>query len=303
MNIDSFQKININDRERFLACLGSRYCNSESSFATMYMWQHYYDVKYCLDNDIIYSIYCSDDGVYSSFMPYGEKRNSVDTVKKLIDLYKNLDSPLQIRLCTEDFVDFLDKSGEFKFSVTETRNSFDYVYRTEDLINLNGKKYHSKKNHINTFNKKYEYDYVRYNPSMKNECLDFCKKVLSQHYSDNKTAYDAEFFSLSKTFDSLSEMGLKCAMLRIGDRIIALTVGERLSSDYALIHIEKADYEYRTAYSVINNLFLKNEFSDTKYVNREEDMGIEGLRIAKKSYNPCHMIKKYTVRIENGVHI
>lgn len=303
MNIDSFQKININDKERFSACLGSRYCNSESSFATMYMWQHYYDVRYCLYNDIIYSIYRSNDGVYSSFMPYGKKRNSIDTVKKLIDIYNNLDSPLIIKLCTEDFVDFLDKSGEFKFSVNEMRNSFDYVYRTEDLINLSGKKYHSKKNHINTFNKKYDYDYVRYNPSMKNECLDFCKKVLSQHYGDNKTAYDAEFLSLSKTFDGFSEMGLKCAMLRINDEIIALTVGERLNSDYALIHIEKADYNYRTAYSVINNLFLKNEFSDTKYVNREEDMGIEGLRIAKKSYNPCHMIKKYTVTFERGVQI
>ncbi len=301
MNIDNFDNIKITDINKFYKCINGRYNNSESSFATMYMWQHYHDVKYCLHDDILYSIYKSKEGIYSSFMPYGEKRNSVDTVYKLMELYKKLNTPLVIRLCTDDFVEFLYKSGNFKFSVNETRNSFDYVYHTDELINLSGKKYHNKKNHINSFNKKYDYSYVRYDSSMRDKCLAFCSKVLKQHYGSDTKAYETEFYSLKKTFDGLNDMNLICAMLKIDDNIIALTVGERLSNDYALIHIEKADYEYRTAYSVINNLFLKNEFFDTKYVNREEDMGIEGLRHAKKSYNPCHMIKKYTITFENEV--
>lgn len=298
MDINKFKEIQVNDYQKFIKCTNGNYNNSESSFATMYMWQHYANVKYSIENDTIFSIYKNRNGNYSSFMPYGKKRNSLDTIKKLIELYNELNSPLIINLCTEDFVDFIKNNCSYKIKVTEQRNSFDYVYYTQELIELKGKKFHSKKNHINTFTKKYPYEYVRYNNEMKHSCIEFCKNVLVQHYGMDENAYKTELFSITKTFDNLDDLNLKCGLLTLDDKIIALSVGERLNNEYALIHIEKADYNYRSSYSVINNLFLKNEFSDTIYVNREEDMGIEGLRIAKKSYNPCKMIKKYTVEFE-----
>lgn len=292
---DDFKALNISDYEKVKKCICGMFNNSESSFSTMYMWQHYADVKYYIDNGVLYSLFINKNGDFASFMPYGKYRNSVEVVDKIGELYQSLDSTVKINLCTEDFVEFLLKSNKYSIDVTECRNSFDYVYRTEDLINLSGRRYHSKKNHINSFRKKYSYDYCVYNESLKEKCLSFCKTVLKQHYLTDGKAFETEYLSISKTFDYIDEMNLKCGLLMLDDKIIALSVGERLNKDYALIHIEKADYEYRGAYSVINNLFLKNEFHDTKFVNREEDMGIEGLRIAKKSYHPCEMIKKYNV--------
>lgn len=298
MEKNYFKKLVISDYPAVVRCTAGLYNNSESSFSTMYMWQHYSNVGYYIENDVLYSLFLNKKGYYASFMPYGKNRNSHEIIDKLGNMYNKLNSPLEINLCTEDFVDFLIKSKRYNVTISEIRNSFDYVYRTEDLINLPGRKYHSKKNHINSFRKKFPYEYVRYNSDLKDACLSFCDNILKQHYSTDIVGYESEFFSIKKTFDSLESLNLKCGILMLDNRIIALSVGERLNKDFALIHIEKADYEYRSAYSVINNLFLKNEFSDTMFVNREEDMGIEGLRIAKQSYHPCNLIKKYKVIID-----
>jgi len=287
--------LQITDYDVVQKCINNRYNNSESSFSTMYMWQHYANVMYYIESEILYSLFLKDDHKFSCFMPYGKNRNSIEVVDKIYDLLFKLDSPVEINLCTDDFVEFLLASNKYSINVTECRNSFDYVYRTQDLINLSGRKYHSKKNHINSFNKKYQYEYCSYDNYIKEDCLCFCENVLKQHYMSDNNAFQTELYSIKKTLDHLDDMNLRCGVLILNNNIIALTVGERLNKDYALIHIEKADYKYRGAYSVINNLFLKNEFSDTTFVNREEDMGIEGLRIAKQSYHPCKMIKKYKV--------
>ena len=292
---DDFKSLQASDFYMVHNCINNRYNNSESSFSTMYMWQHYANVKYYMENGIVYSLFLKGNGEFSSFMPYGKNRNTIESVDKIYDLLSKLNSPVEINLCTDDFVDFLINSNKYNVNVTECRNSFDYVYKTQDLINLSGRKYHSKKNHINSFKKKYEYEYCTYDASMKEECLLFCENVLKQHYMMDDSGFQTEFHSIKKTLEHLDVLNLKCGLLILENNIIALTVGERLNDDYALIHIEKADYKYRGAYSVINNLFLKNEFYDTKFVNREEDMGIEGLRIAKQSYHPCEMIKKYKV--------
>ena len=295
MEIDCFKELKSEDFNKFKKYTSGLYNNSESSFATMYMWQHYANARYYIEDGVVYSIFKNKNGELSSFMPYGLNRNSEETVDKLIDLYRKNNSRLAINLCTEDFVDFLSKTNKYDVSVYENRNSFDYVYLTNELIDLKGKKFHGKKNHFNSFTKRYSYEYLKYNSSLKDDCIKFCSDILKTHYGDDIKGYETELFSISKTFDNIYNFDLKCGIIVLEGKIIALSVGEKLNDDYALIHIEKADYSYREAYSVINRLFLVNEFSDTNYVNREEDMGIEGLRKAKMSYNPCHLIKKYNV--------
>ena len=299
MEINDFKQLSVNDIQEYQKCISGRYNNSESSVASMFTWQHYYGASFTVSDDTIYSLFKDGSGNYASFMPYGEHRNSVEAIDKLIEFYSHIAPEFTLNLCTSDFVEFLNSVNHwYDYEVTEKRNSFDYVYNTSDLINLSGKKYHSKKNHINTFNKLYAYEYVRYDNSMKSECVNFCAKVLAEHYRDNVKSYNAELESIQKAFDSFDVLRLKCGLLCADNKIIALSVGEKLNNDYALIHIEKADYNYRTAYSVINNLFLKNEFADTIYVNREEDMGIEGIRKAKMSYKPCFLIEKYNIKFK-----
>lgn len=295
MNLDCFKELKTSNYKEYKECTKGIYNNSESSFATIYMWQHYANVRYYIEDGIVYSIFNNKNGNLSSFMPYGLNRNSYETIDKLIDLYQKNNSRLVINLCTDDFIDFLNKTNKYDVSIHENRSSFDYVYLTKELIELKGKKFHGKKNHFNSFTKKYSYEYIKYNHKLRNDCIQFCSDILKSHYKDNIKSYETELFSIIKTFDNMHNFDLKCGIIILDGKIIALSVGEKLNDNYALIHIEKADYNYREAYSVINRLFLMNEFSDTIYVNREEDMGIEGLRKAKMSYNPCHFIKKYTV--------
>ena len=84
----------------------------------------------------------------------------------------------------------------------------------------------------------------------------------------------------------------------LGDKVVAFTFGEKLNSDTAVIHVEKADPEIRGAYTAINQNFVAAEWSEMTYINREEDMGLEGLRQAKESYHPVKMIEKYFVTVK-----
>ncbi len=293
-----FKHLDIKDFDIFKKILKSgNYNNSESSLTNMYIWQHYYNTKYCVSDDIIYTIFDAKNDV-QAFMPYGVFRNSNFCVDKILEYFNNtLKKELIINLATDDFLEFLINSGKYKITYEEVPNSFDYVYNTMDLIELKGRKYHSKKNNYNSFAKKYDFEFERYRPDMKQECIDFCSKVVKEHSQGNSRLYNNEMISIQKAFDSYEDLGLICDVITIDNKIIALGVGERLNDEYALIHIEKADYAYRDAYPVINRLMLKNEFSDTTFVNREEDLGIPGLIKAKKSYLPCKMINKYKIKI------
>lgn len=276
--------------------ISGKYENSESSLASMYIWQHYYNSKFCIKNDVLYTIYKMPDKSFEAFMPYGTNRNSDEVIDELAFYFrKEIGANLVINLATEDFLNFIRFSGKYKIKYKEIPNSFDYVYNVNDLINLSGRKYHSKKNHFNSFGKKYDYEYKTYHQSMRDECIEFCSNVVKQRTQGDTATYESEMKSIIKAFDSYDALNLVSASIIVDNKIVALSVGERLTNDYALIHIEKAAYEYRDAYPVINRLMLQNEFSDMKYVNREEDLGIAGLRKAKQSYFPCKMIKKYRI--------
>jgi len=294
-----FKSLDVKDFDKFKNILSSgNYCNSESSLTNMYIWQHYYNARYCVIDDVIYTIFDSKKDGVQAFMPYGSCRNTTQCVDKIYDYFTNvLKKELVINLATEDFLEFLKNSGKYNISYTEMPNSFDYVYNTIDLIELKGRKYHSKKNNYNSFAKKYDFAYKKFSSDMKDDCINFCRKVVKEHSQGNETLYKSEMTSIKKAFDSYDELGLICSTILVDEKIVALGVGERLNNEYAVIHIEKADYDYRDAYPVINRLMLKNEFSDTKFVNREEDLGIPGLIKAKKSYLPCKMINKYRIEI------
>ena len=98
--------------------------------------------------------------------------------------------------------------------------------------------------------------------------------------------------------NNLEDFGLKAGAIFVGGRVVAFTFGEQLNTDTAVIHVERADPEVRGAYPAINQAFVENEWSEMTYINREEDMGIEGLRKAKESYKPVKMIEKFTAKIK-----
>ena len=181
-----------------------------------------------------------------------------------------------------------------QYRIIPDRTYWDYLYRTNDLIELRGRKYQQKRNHINRFQQFYPYAYHSLTPEHFEACL-----RLFEHWAADKAGQpevEEERLALKEAFTHFSLLNLKGGVLEVYGEIQAFAIGSRLNKDTAIVHFEKANAEFSGIYAVINQLFVAQEWADTKYINREEDMGIEGLRKSKKSYLPAFMVNKYLVR-------
>ena len=176
------------------------------------------------------------------------------------------------------------------FRKEESVDDEDYIYETEKLISLSGKKYHSKRNFVNRFEANYSYEYMPLTGENVLECLPALEEWFARHHEKMLFYFDEQeaILELLHNFDAL---GLKGAAIKIDGKIRAMTIGEFLPPDTAHIIIEKADIDYPGLYAVINQKFLEREWAGTRLVNREEDMGVEGLRKAKQSYHPVFQNK------------
>ncbi len=177
------------------------------------------------------------------------------------------------------------------------RDSFDYVYAIDDLADLPGKKYQKKRNHCNRFRA----DYPNYTVKpLNDENLSLVKKMSEEWYEKKqKETPESDFLmeqtALNKALNHYKELDIDGLVLFSENEVLGITLGSRLTHDTFDIHFEKARGEINGAYAIINQEFaryLREKYPDIHYLNREEDMGIEGLRIAKKRYFPHHMVKK-----------
>ena len=177
----------------------------------------------------------------------------------------------------------------------DDRPNYDYIYLTKDLIDLAGRDYHKKKNHLNYFKKTYEYEYVKMTSDMADEAMQFIDEF---NRRKDIPAHEMELLKMEEeamddVFRNLEAVGYEAGAIRIGGKIEAVAVGGRLGTKMITEHVEKANVEYRGLYQAINNEFCKHVAGWAKYINREEDMGIPNLRKAKLSYRPCRLLEKY----------
>ncbi len=282
------KKITIDDKnifnEYYSMC---GYKNSEANFTNMFIWKDGYNMAYDVVDGFLVLMAKTTKGQPFYYFPAG-RGNLKSVIKKLDDYYADLGIRYSIRPVTEETKHILETEmpGFFKFE--RHRDYDDYVYETKNLIELPGKEYHAKKNHFNSFIKNYQYSYNRITPDTKDACKEKIIEWIKERAEDNV----AEIKSVEEMFEHFEKLDVTGAFLEVDGDIAAITVGENHQGT-ALIHIEKANTQYKGAYAAINKLFLQNEFSKLKYVNREEDMGIPGLRKAKLSYHPAFMIEKY----------
>jgi len=182
------------------------------------------------------------------------------------------------------------------YTIEHVRNLDDYLYESEKLIHLGGKKLQAKRNHISQFERAYTYS-VR-SLSTK-ELRDECYKMTSTTWVDTKACTTKEIHdelgAIRRTFDNWDELGFVGILVCVDHNLTAFTVGEIIDNEMAIVHFEKGDTSYKGIYSVINQLFCSQYLSDVHYVNRQEDVGVEGLRKAKLSYRPDLMVEKYRV--------
>ncbi|CEP90822.1 Uncharacterized conserved protein [[Clostridium] sordellii] len=272
----------------------------EYCFTTLYMWRDMYKTSYYIEDDfaIIVGEY---EGDRFSVLPLAKKDKIHKAIAFMINYFKNEDHRIYLRAVTKEVVELLQKDYPGRFEYIEERDYFDYVYDAESLRTLKGRKNQKKRNHLNYFIKEYEgrVEYKKLDKENFDDCITLLKAwtVNKEENGDKEEGIDDEFVAIKKIFDHYDVLreDVKISGIYINNKLEAFTIGEKINEHMAVIHIEKANPEIRGLYPYINQQFLVNEFPDVELVNREEDLGLEGLRKAKLSYHPCKFVEKYTV--------
>ena len=262
-----------------------------SIFTNQILWSIGEKTRYKIEEDILYlkGIYEEEEYYY---MPI-PKNEEIETISRWKEGIKNIiqNEKKRIILVPEYWKNIL----EDEFYLEERRESFDYIYSSEDLGTLKGRKYSKKKNRINNFKKLYNYTYEKINEKNVNEVIEFQKNWCKNRECYLSAVLNNENLGIINLLNNFKELDFIGAILRVEGEIIAYSLGEILNSEYGVIHIEKGLNEYIGSYQLINHLFAQNEFSNCKYINREDDFGDEGLREAKESYHPIFLLKKYEI--------
>jgi hypothetical protein len=267
---------------------------SEYTFTNMFAFKSTYDFKISLLKDNL--IILRNAEPVSMFCPAGNS-DILNILDKMFDYQKNFNSEPCLERVPESFVKIY-LSGSNKYAVEEERDHFDYVYDVRELIELKGRKFHDKKNKTNKFRNSCKYEYQTLTPELIGECLEFedywCEiRECEKYYGLNR-----ERCAVLAMLNNFKALDIRGGIIRIENKIAALALGERLLSDTFVIHVEKANPDIPGLYQIINQEFLTHEAGDCRFVNREQDLGVEGLRNAKMSYNPVRFVKKYKVKVK-----
>ena len=298
-----FQKLDLSWRDEYNAVLFScppRGC--EYSFANISLWG-LQKVAFIHDCIALFSHFYGRS-VYPYPIGKGDRRAVIEDI--LLDA-KERGIPCRIAGMTEADREELETWFPGKFLVKANRSGSDYVYAIDDLADLKGRKFQKKRNHANRFRADHpDYTVVP---------LTACNMPLAQHMINDwytarmKTDPDGDYMleniALAKACRCYDALGMDGILLMEGDRVLAVTMGSRMAEDTFDIHFEKAREDVDGAYTVVNQEFaryLRLKYPEVAYLDREDDMGLEGLRKAKLSYNPHHMVDKYKAYVAEELH-
>lgn len=288
-----FREPELSDRkwaDELLAGSGFRGCIY--TFGNNYVWRKVYNIQICRYKDF-YMLMNSDhtDGQPRFFFPAG-RGDLHEAIAVLREYCSGLGVPLMMTANKQSTEWLVANYPEVR--AEGDRDGFDYVYNSADLAELKGKKYHSKRNHLNRF---YENDWS-FEPITAANIPD-CVSVLDQWLAANSTEPDAdkqtEAAVVRESLDNFAALGYTGGLLRVSGEPQAFTFGEKSSEDTFVVHAEKALLNYQGAYTAVNCEFAKTIAGQCRYINREEDAGSPGLRKAKLSYHPAFMEEKYFV--------
>ena len=265
----------------------------------VYLWSRHYKVKFAVIEDAL--VFRDEGDGFAFSYPAGKDEAVKKALEALMEYCRERKCPFRLYNVTEEH--FAQLCGWFpdRFQIRYDRDAADYVYETEKLATLAGKKLHGKRNHINKFKALYpDWSYESLNDDNVEECFQMALKWRNQNGCDDDAEKNAEMCVTLNSLRLYKELGLRGGVLKIGEKIAAFSVGEPLCSDTFVVHIEKAFPDIEGAYPMINQQFVLHECMDYTYVNREEDTGAEGLRKAKLSYRPVFMVEKGIVTEKTG---
>jgi hypothetical protein len=287
--------------ENLFRASGNRGC--EYNFATMFLWQSAYDQQVARLGDFVLERLSGSIGPCYLFPAgQGDLRQAVEALEA--------DAEERGEVCklicvTPEHIQLLDDLWPGQFEYTTDRFGFDYLYEIDRLADLAGKKLHGKRNHIHRFEESCpDWTVEEITAANLPEC-----EAMDQEWNrlyrnrdgeadsgDHETIQD-ESQALGRAFQHYDELGLEGILIRTEGKVVAFTMGSQISSDTFDVHFEKAYSELQGAYPIVNREFarwVRDHHPDIRYLNREDDMGVEGLRKAKESYYPDLMVEKHS---------
>ncbi len=303
-------RITIEDKdflEKYLR--GCEHGTSGLSYTSLYMWRNVSDVSWELIGDYLcIAGWAGGEDVATSQMMFAplscsgsfDSKALRETIYEARRRFEEGGCDFQLMLVPEGLKEELEKACPGELTFSEDRDNFDYVYEISDLVSLSGREHHAKKNHLNYFKSHYEYTYEELKPEQSDEILEFVQKF-NEHKDvdpEEKDMLEMEKSTMRDVFGHMQEVGYFGGVIRIDGQIEAFCVGGALDDSVVVEHIEKANRDYRGLYQLINNEFAKDISSRFRYMNREEDMGLENLRKAKLSLKPAYLVKKYSAMLQ-----
>ncbi len=260
---------------------------SEFNFTEMFIWRKIRNTKIGFINDNI-CIEVEKDNKNILYRPFGNIR-----LKETIDIIFENNLCDKIYGWTKKEINHLDIGKDY--IIEEDRDNFDYVYLAEDLINLSGRKYDGKRNHLKKF-KQNNYEIKEITDDIIEQVIQFQKRWCKDRLCEDDLSLKNESMAVNELLLNYNKLSVFGAAVLIDDKIEGYTVASELNEETAVIIVEKANPQIKGIYQGLNQIFAEKFLNKYKYINREQDAGNEGLRKAKMSYHPDHFVEKIIIR-------
>ncbi|ADY56285.1 hypothetical protein Sgly_1990 [Syntrophobotulus glycolicus DSM 8271] len=291
----TFKEIEISDKGWIDAILNAAdRPGCHYNFTNMFAWGNIYQYRVAkLENCLVVKGW-SLEGVPYYLYPAGEG-DYPKVLEAMVEDAASSGNEFRLAGLSDENIAEINTLFPDKFEYAKVRDSYDYVYLLDKLVTLSGRNLSAKRNHINHFKRDNNWAFEQVSSENIGECWEMTVEWCNRRKCQYDIQLENESCAVRQCFDHFFELGLEGGLIRSGGRVIAYTMGEKLNSDTYDIHIEKAFDEIQGAYQIINHefaIFIQENHPELIYVNREEDMGQEGLRKAKLSYHPVRMEEK-----------
>ena len=267
---------------------------SELTFTNLFIWRGFYHFSWCLDRDWLLIISDSPGGSWA-LPPIGPPPRAAVCRKLLEWPGINWTTPPSIARADDRLAAELAQATGFLISPRP--DHFDYVYRSQDLIQLPGARYQAKRTHLHQFQRAHPINYESLQEKHLGACLDLAAEWCALKSCAEDLGLKGEWEAVRAGLRNFQDLSLVGGVILVEDKVAAFSVGELLNQDTAVVHLEKANPAIPGIYAVINQEFCRHSWSKVPLINREQDLGVPGLRMAKMSYHPQRLVEKFRIQL------
>lgn len=298
-NMLSFRTIELADKpliDKYLQ--GNTFRASDFCFSNLFCWKEKFKTEFATTDEWLFIRFRDKTDRNSYLFPVGNG-NLAEAVNLIEHDCGQKHCMFQIRGLTTEMCEKIEAAVPGKFTYKLNRSVSDYIYASEKLIHLTGKKLQSKRNHINRFKKEndWQYESLTHNPALVKECATLLAQWMEEKKENEDPTLVWDNLATTLMLEHFDYLGLRGGAIRVNGMLVAFSLGAPLTADTFDVHVEKAITDsIHGAYAIMNQQFVENEAAEFTYINREEDMGFESLRKAKLSYQPDILLEKFVAR-------